>query len=199
MQFILASGNQHKASEFSQLFSEGPLDIVGAEKAIEVVEDGTSYEENALKKARAYYEHYGRPAVSDDSGLNVAALQNELGIFSARFGGEGLTDRQRAELLLERLKEVEGEEARSAYFSCTLCFYISEKKVYFFEGRLSGFIAQEYKGDGGFGYDPVFVPEKRKDDLVTLAMVPEWKALHCHRAKACQHATKFFQERVGQI
>ena len=188
-EFILASSNQHKSEELSSLLSPAEIQVRPAGEKLEVTEDGESFSENALKKAEAYYQKEKKPVLADDSGLVVEALPDELGIYSARFGGEGLTDRERAELLLKRM---EGEESRTAYFVCVLCFYLNPEEIFFFEGRLNGQIAYEYIGEGGFGYDPVFLPEgvgERK----TVAQVPEWKAQNSHRAQACKLATRFFQ------
>lgn len=191
MEFLLASGNSHKASELNTLFEASAVDIISAHKSIDVVEDGDTYEENAFKKADAYYKLYNRPVVSDDSGLNVFSLPDELGIYSARFGGEGLSDSQRAELLLEKM---EGVSDRSAYFSCVLCFYITPEEVYFFEGRLNGEISLKMSGSDGFGYDPVFIPALSDGDS-TIAMMPEWKKLNSHRFKACRLAIEFFSNK----
>lgn len=199
LKFMLASGNPHKAEEFSELFDSDVLTVSAAPDKMEVVEDGESYAENALKKAQAYYQKYKVPVMADDSGLNVEALPDELGIYSARFGGTGLSDRERAELLLQKLQDLP-KEKRLAYFTCYLCFYLSEDEVYFFEGRLKGRIGDQLSGEKGFGYDPVFIPEglERNSELKSLAQVPEWKAIHSHRASAVAQALRFFKERNGQ-
>ena len=190
MEFILASGNQHKAEEFSTLFNEKILKISAASKKIEVIEDGKTFNANALKKAEAYYKEFKTPVVSDDSGLCVMSLPDELGIHTARYGGDGLSDKERAELLIREMKNAED---RSAYFVCVLCFYLSPEEIYFFEGRVMGDVSTDYRGDKGFGYDPVFVPEAL--DGETLAENPVWKEENSHRAKACQQAQKFFTSR----
>ena len=193
LEFMLASGNAHKAEEFSELFPGDKLTIVAAPKKLAVVEDGLTYRENALKKAQAYYEEFSKPVMADDSGLDVMALPDDLGIHTARFGGEGLSASERNKLLIEKLSGLEGTE-RNGQFVCVLCFYNSPEEIFFFEGRLKGRIALEQSGEKGFGYDPVFLPEKA-DDGKTLAEVPEWKAKHSHRALACQSALNFFKER----
>jgi XTP/dITP diphosphohydrolase len=195
MEFLLASGNAHKATELNILFNNSMIDIISAQQSIDVIEDGDTYEENAFKKAKEYYEKYNRPVVSDDSGLNVFSLPDDLGIYSARFGGEGLSDTQRVELLLEKMK---GVTDRSAYFSCVLCFYIGPDEVYFFEGRLSGEISHKMSGTDGFGYDPVFIPSGHEGDS-TIAMIPEWKKDNSHRYKACRFAIKFFEEKSSKF
>ena len=189
MDFILVSGNKHKASELALLFEKSKsVTVKAADKSIDVVEDGTTYEENAFKKAKAYFDKYNCPVVSDDSGLEVQALPGELGLYSARFGGEGLNDDDRVNLLLEKLSD---SEDRSAYFICVICFYISHDEVMFFEGRVNGRIGSEKKGEEGFGYDPVFIPEKHEGDE-TFAQIPEWKFLNGHRARAVSEAIKYF-------
>lgn len=196
MDFLLSTGNQHKAEEFSVLFDEKILKINSAPEKIDVVEDGLSFRENALLKAKAYFEKYKVPTLSDDSGLVVEALDGELGIHTARFGGEGLSDKERAFHLLERMKEIDSDK-RQAYFVCVLCFYISDEQIYFFEGRVTGKIGTEYRGEDGFGYDPVFIPEKY-DGASTMAMIPDWKNKHSHRAVACAEAEHFFRQRNCQ-
>ncbi len=195
MEFVLASGNAHKAEEFSELFDKNILKVVAASSKLEVDETGSTYNENAFLKAKAYYDQFKVPVLADDSGLNVAALPEELGIYSARFGGDGLTDKDRALLLLEKLK---GIEKREAFFTCVLCFYISPQEIFFFEGRLNGFIGQNYIGDHGFGYDPIF-HGLGEFEARTVAEVPEWKHKNSHRFHACKMAQKFFKERDCQI
>ncbi len=194
---LLATGNAHKAEEFSELFDSEIISISAAPEKLEVVEDGTTFNENALKKAEAYYEKFGVPVMSDDSGLIVDALPGELGIHTARFGGDGLTATQRNEILLDRMKDVP-EDDRGAYFVCVLCFYLSDKEVFFFEGRMKGKISYSLEGEQGFGYDPLFIPENADVEGRSVATMPEWKNTNSHRAVACRHAQKFFKERDGQ-
>jgi XTP/dITP diphosphohydrolase len=196
LDITLASGNAHKAEEFGELFNSSILSIKSAPEKLEVVEDGSTFRENAFKKAQAYFEKFGEPVMADDSGLLVEALPGKLGLHTARYGGDDLTAKERNELLLQEMTSVD-EEKRAAYFICVLCFYLGESEVFFFEGRVHGSIANEMSGAKGFGYDPVFIPSGAPDRL-TLAEVPEWKNENSHRAVACQHAQKFFKERVGQ-
>ncbi len=192
MELILASGNAHKAEEFSELFNPKILVVKAAPEKIDVVEDGSTYFENALLKAKAYYDKFKVPVIADDSGLNVEALPNELGLHSARFGGPGLTDRERAELLL---KKMDGVSNREAYFSCVLCVYFSEKEIFYFEGRLSGSIGYSYRGSTGFGYDPVFIPSDKAEEGLTVAELHEWKQKNSHRAVASGLLSKFLAQR----
>ena len=191
LDIILASGNAHKAEEFAELFDSNVIKVSAAADRLEVDETGVTYSENALLKAQAYYEKYKKPVLADDSGLNVSALPDELGIYSARFGGEGLSDRDRVNLLLEKMKD---QSDKQAYFTCVLCFYLSPQEIFFFEGKMEGIIGSELKGKDGFGYDPAFHPNGPHADK-TVAELPEWKNKNSHRAFACQHAEKFFKER----
>jgi len=192
IELILASGNAHKAEEFNDLFDPKLICVKAAPEKIDVVEDGTSYFENALLKARAYYEKFKVPVIADDSGLSVAALPEELGIHSARFGGDGLKDRDRAELLL---KKMDGVSTREAFFSCVLCVYFNEKEIFYFEGRMAGMIAYSYRGSTGFGYDPVFIPTEKSEEGLTVAELHEWKQKNSHRAIAVGFAQKFLGQR----
>jgi XTP/dITP diphosphohydrolase len=194
VELILASSNAHKAEEFSELFDAKVCKVVPANQKIEVDESGSTYFENALLKAKTYYDLYKKPVLSDDSGLNVAALPDELGIHSARFGGDNLTSFQRVELLLNKLSQLQNID-RNAYFTCVLCLYFSDREYYFFEGRVEGKISDEAKGEFGFGYDPVFLPTKSPINGASLAELPEWKNKNSHRANACQMLQKFLQER----
>ncbi len=191
LQLLLASGNAHKAQEFAELLDPQILKVSAAPKKLEVPETGTTYFENALIKARAYYDAFKAPVLADDSGVEVEALMGQLGLNSANFGGPGLKDRQRAELLLEKMANVP-DSKRTAVFTCILCIYLSPEEVFFFEGRMEGKIGKTYVGEHGFGYDPVFIPSKLGTED-SIAQHPEWKKLNCHRAIACQHALKFFK------
>ena len=192
--FILASGNAHKAEEFKELF-HGVISVSPAPKTLEVDETGKTFTENAFLKARAYYDTYGVPALADDSGLVVEALPDILGVQSARFAPELPEYKDKCQKLIELLHN---KENHSAYFVCVLCFYSGPDEVYFFEGRVHGSIGSELKGEHGFGYDPVFIPERKEEDGKSLAELPEWKNEFSHRAKASQAALNFFKESMDK-
>ena len=197
MKLVLASNNQHKAQEFNELLNQKYFTISPSLKKINVDETGTTFFENAFLKAEQFYNELKTPVLSDDSGLVVAALPDELGVRSARFGGEKLTDRQRVELLLEKMKKFPTLEKRKATFYCVLCVYLAPNENYFFEGKMDGYISHEIKGEHGFGYDPVFVPKEFiGENAKSFAEDPDFKAKNSHRAKACRLMEKFFQERV---
>ena len=194
MTFILASGNSHKAEEFKELF-QGVIQVHPAPKTLDVDETGKTFTENAFLKAQAYYESYKAPALADDSGLIVEAFPDILGVQSARFAPELKTYPEKCHKLIDLLKT---KENHSAYFVCVLCFYISPDEVYFFEGRVHGVIGGELKGEHGFGYDPVFIPERKEEDGKSLAELPEWKNEFSHRAKASMAALQFFKESMDK-
>lgn len=190
MEFILASTNAHKVEELNDLLKESGLVINPAPEKMEVVEDGKSFQENALKKAQAYFEKFGKPTVADDSGLVVESLPDILGIYSARFAPELPDYKDKNLKLIEMMDQMQGDE-RAAYFVCYLCFYLSAEEIYFFEGRVHGHIGREIKGSDGFGYDPIFEPTGQ--DGKSMAQVHEWKMQNSHRAKACKEAVIFFK------
>jgi XTP/dITP diphosphohydrolase len=193
--FLLASGNAHKAEEFKELFT-GILNVSPSPQTLEVDETGETYTENAFLKAKAYYDTYKIPTLADDSGLNVDSLPEILGVKSARFAPELESYSDKCKLLLTMLTQKNA--SREAHFTCVLCFYLSPDEVYFFEGRVQGKIGTELKGAKGFGYDPIFIPDRKEEDGKSLAELPEWKNEFSHRAKASQSALQFFKESVDK-
>jgi XTP/dITP diphosphohydrolase len=194
--FLLASGNAHKAEEFKELFLDG-IEIQAAPRTLEVQETGKTFIENALIKAKAYAEIYKVPTLADDSGLVIEALPQILGVESARFAPELPLYSDKCQKLIEMMSGLSGDQ-RKAYFVCILCFYIAEEEYYFFEGRVQGVIAHEQKGDKGFGYDPVFIPERSVVDGKSLAELPDWKNEFSHRARAVKSSLEFFKESMDK-
>lgn len=162
MRIVLASRNAGKIREVRAALSGAGVELPGMDEAgldFEVEETGATYAENALLKARAACAAGGLPALADDSGVEVEALPGELGVRSARFGGEGLNDAERNALLLDRLRGVE-EERRGARYVCVLAFARPDGWLGFFEGALNGKVLRAPRGEGGFGYDPLmYLPE----------------------------------------
>ena len=184
MKMVLASKNAHKLAEMAAILSQVGIEVVlesdvGAD--VEVEETGTTFEENAALKAKAVMEATGLPAIADDSGLCVTALGGGPGVFSARYGGEGLTDRDRYELVLSGLS---GQIDRSARFVSCICCAFPNGDTVTARGECPGLITYAPRGEDGFGYDPIFlVPEKRK----TFAqMTAEEKNAISHRGVALQ-------------
>jgi len=197
MKFIFASGNAHKAKELQELFLGTGIEIIPAPSSMVVEENRDTLFGNAELKAEAYYQKFKMPVVSDDSGLFVASLPNDLGVNTARYGGEGLSAEQRCRLLL---KNMAGEGSRDAYFACVLCFVLSPKETFFFEGRLAGAIGHQLLGDGGFGYDPIFLPHELKEGEFgprSLAQDEQFKMENSHRARAATRAKSFLISYLG--
>ena len=159
---LLATNNQDKVGEYKSLLHDLPLELVTlSEQGIttEVEEVGESLEENARLKATVLAARSQLLALADDSGLEVDALGDEPGRLSARYAGEGASDRDRVNYLLSRLKGVPWEQ-RSARFRCVIAIATPEGEVEFCSGECRGFITLEPRGEQGFGYDPVFyLPE----------------------------------------
>jgi XTP/dITP diphosphohydrolase len=191
-QFLLASGNAHKAEEFKELFGNS-VSVSPAPRTLEVDETGKTFTENAFIKAKAYFDTYKVPALADDSGLVLEGFPELLGVQSARFAPELKDYKDKCQKLLGIL-ESSPEKDRKAYFVCVLCFYLSPEETYFFEGRVHGVIGNELKGQHGFGYDPIFIPERKENDGLSLAELPEWKNQFSHRAKATLAALDFFKD-----
>ncbi len=181
---IAATKNKNKIREFKQILPD--FDIITQEEAgidIDVDETGETFIENARLKAMAIFEKTHIPALADDSGLEVYALGGAPGVYSARYGGEGLDDAGRTKLLLENMKDVD-DELRGAQFVSAIVF-VTEEKVYEAEGVFEGVITREMRGVNGFGYDPVFyVPEMGK---TAAEMTSEEKNSISHRGKALKH------------
>lgn len=183
---VLATRNQGKVKEFNRLFAdygwEG-ISLAQYEGVPEVVEDGDTFEANALKKAIEISTYLQLPALGDDSGLEVDALDGRPGVYSARYAGEEATDEQNWRKLLHELEDVPMEQ-RTARFRCTLALVVPGEEPIIATGACEGLIAREPKGTNGFGYDPVFyIPELEKR---MAELLPEEKNQISHRAKVMQ-------------
>ena len=182
MKLVLASHNQGKLQELSAILEPAVagLELVSYDGP-EPVEDGISYLENALIKARAAHAHTGLPAIADDSGIAVEILGGSPGIFTAIWSGtkDNVANRQ---LLLAQLKDIH-EEHRGAAFVCTIAL-VSEEGEQSFTGIWPGRVAFEERGEFGHGYDPVFIPEGF--EVTAAELPPEVKNSMSHRAMALQ-------------
>ncbi|MCB9096036.1 MAG: non-canonical purine NTP pyrophosphatase [Halobacteriovoraceae bacterium] len=192
MSIILASQNEHKVKEIQEYLGR-IISLKKAPEALEVIEDGQSFQENALKKAQAYYDKFQTPTLSDDSGLILEAFPEILGIHSARFAPEFPEYSDKCQRVLDIYQEKK-ESYRQAYFICVLCYYLSPQEIYFFEGKSKGVIAEKLRGEGGFGYDPIFLPDAHPQSK-SFAEDPEWKDSHSHRAKALESFREFLKTR----
>lgn len=185
MKVVLASKNQHKLKEISRITERFQMELVLESDVgvdIEVEETGTTFEENSLLKARAVMEATGLPALADDSGIAVDALNGEPGVYSARYGfDDTLDDRGRMLLLLKNMENVP-EDQRQAQYVCVITLCTPDGKVIQARGEVHGTLLREPAGEGGFGYDPIFYyPPCGK----TFAQAtPEEKNANSHRAAA---------------
>ncbi|MFZ2537823.1 MAG: RdgB/HAM1 family non-canonical purine NTP pyrophosphatase [Oscillospiraceae bacterium] len=182
MKFIIATNNKHKVKEFQRILSPLGIEVISQSDAginIDVVEDADSFEGNAYLKAKAIFDISHIPTISDDSGLEVFALNNAPGVFSARYGGAGLTDIDRYNKLLDEMKNIP-EDERGARFICSISLVFSNVKSYSFTGVCQGKIGYQPKGQNGFGYDPVFMIGD--ESFSTLS--PQKKDEISHRGKA---------------
>jgi len=178
---VVASHNPGKVREIEELLAPIGFDVKGAAELglDEPEETGTSFSENALLKARAAANVSGFASLSDDSGLCVAALNGAPGIYSARWAGPG-KDFQAAMARVE--KELNGNPDRRAYFVCVLALALPDGREETFEGRVYGSLTFPPRGERGFGYDPIFVPEGHR--FTFGEMDPAAKHAMSHRAKA---------------
>ena len=184
MKLVLASKNRKKLAEMNEILSRLGIEVCSEAEAgvdVEVEETGTTFEENSLLKARAVMEASGLPAVADDSGLCVDALNGAPGVYSARYGGEELDDAGRCRLLLENMR---GQMPRTARFVSVITCCCPNGDVISARGECPGTIAFAPMGEGGFGYDPVFFLPRMKKTFAQLA--PEEKNSISHRGKALE-------------
>ena len=182
MKLILASNNGKKLKELKEILGDMGVEVLSQSEAglkLEVEETGTTFAENALLKAEGAAKALGLPAIADDSGLVVEALGGAPGVYSARYGGPGLDDTQRYELLL---KNMEHEENRAAKFVSSIACVFPGGDVLTAEGTCGGEILRHPVGDGGFGYDPVFLPKGKDKSMAQLT--PEEKNAISHRGNA---------------
>jgi XTP/dITP diphosphohydrolase len=183
----LATHNAHKVRELRAILEEagalGPLEVVGAGDlgVTPPVEDGSTFAENALKKARHVAAATGLPAVADDSGLCVAALGGAPGVFSARWAGGHGDDQANLELLLDQLRDVP-DAARGAWFECAAALVTPGGEESVESGRLPGRLARVPRGTGGFGYDPILIPDGLA--LTSAELTPDQKNAISHRGQA---------------
>ncbi|MCK2221636.1 RdgB/HAM1 family non-canonical purine NTP pyrophosphatase [Actinomadura sp. ATCC 31491] len=182
MKIVLATRNPGKIAELRRILSG--FDIVGLEEfpAIgEIAETGVTFEENALLKAHAVAQGSGLPAVADDSGLCVDVLNGMPGVFSARWSGRHGDDQANLDLLLAQVSDVPADRL-SAHFACVAALALPSGEQRVVEGDLPGHLVTTPRGTGGFGYDPIFVPEGER--RTTAELTPEEKDAISHRGRA---------------
>lgn len=182
---VLATNNQGKLKELLALFPDKDVRPQGDFFDAEVEETGLSFIENALLKARFASEKTGLPAIADDSGIEVAALNGEPGIFSARYAGEGATDTQNLYKLLEAMHDVADGERQASYYCAMVCVrHANDPTPLIGLGRWQGEILRQPEGQGGFGYDPIFYLAEHQCTAAEISA--ELKNQISHRGQALQ-------------
>jgi XTP/dITP diphosphohydrolase len=189
--YVLATRNEGKVRELARIL--GDVSLVGLEDypdAPEVAETGATFEENALLKARAIAAFTGLPSVADDSGLCVDALSGMPGIFSARWSGTHGDDKANLNLLLAQIADVP-DERRQANFTCAAAIAYPDGTTHVVLGKVTGHLIREPRGTGGFGYDPIFVPDGF--GVTTAEMTADEKDAISHRGKAFRALAAYIQ------
>lgn len=196
MRLIIASNNKGKIREFKELLDGFGFEVISMSEAgftDEIVENGDTFEQNAQIKARAVFRAVGEPVIADDSGLEIESLNGAPGVYSARYAGENATDKDRCDKVLCEMANVPDGE-RGARFVCSICLKLSEDEEYCVSGTVSGFIGRESVGNGGFGYDPIFM----LNDTESMATIGEdEKNRISHRAQALEKLVDIIRERFN--
>jgi XTP/dITP diphosphohydrolase len=197
MRLVLATRNAHKLEELAEILGSEELNVELLPLPVdapEVVEDGLTFRENALKKARSASHETGLPAVADDSGLCVDALNGMPGVFSARWAGTKRSDSDNLALLLEQLADVPDDHL-GGYFACAAALAMPSGEQRVVEGRMTGSLVRTPRGTGGFGYDPIFVPQGQP--LTTAELSAEAKHVISHRGKALRALVPIIRDLPG--
>lgn len=196
MDFLIATHNMKKRDELSRILKPVGVRALLAEEAgvdlTDVEETGTTFEENAFLKAQSGCLESGMPCIADDSGLAVDALGGAPGVFSARYSGEHGNDDKNNELLLKNLKDVPMERRTARFVSAVCCVFPDGRRITV-RGECEGKIAFDLKGNGGFGYDPLFLPEEYEGKTMAQ-LTPEEKDAISHRGKALRLLSKKLEE-----
>jgi len=196
MEIVLATRNKKKVEEIERITAGLEVSVLTADDfpgCPDVVEDGKTFEENATKKAVRVARYTGKPALADDSGLEVYALNRAPGTLSARYAGENAGDRKNVKKLLREMRYV---VKRGARFVCFLAFALPDGSVTLFKGYAEGRIGREPKGSYGFGYDPVFYPKGY--DRTFAEMSDREKDSLSHRGKALKEFQQFIKQKIDK-
>ena len=194
---ILATNNKSKVKEISEMMSGSDITFVSLADAginVEVEETGTTFEENALLKAREICKLSGKPTISDDSGLEIDALDGAPGIYSSRFMGEDTSYDIKNNALIEKLENVAVPD-RTARFRCCMALVLPDGREFVTEGAMEGIIAREPKGINGFGYDPIlFIPEYNR---TSAELSSEEKNNISHRGEALRKMIEVIKKELN--
>ena len=199
MEIVFATGNKNKLREFREMLESDDVSIISQkefENYPEVIEDGQTFEENALIKARTIAQHAGRITIADDSGLEVDYLKGAPGIYSARFAGEDADDDKNNQKLLKDLEGVPLGK-RGAQFSCVIAVVSPSGEERTVRGEYRGCIIEGYRGQAGFGYDPIFLD--KVSGLTYSEMSAQQKNSISHRARAIIELKKVLPEFIKEV
>ena len=191
---IFATGNEHKMIEIREILGELPVEILSMKEAgieTDIVENGNTFEENALIKAKEVCKLAGEMVLADDSGLEIDYLNGEPGIYSARYMGEDTSYRIKNQNLIDRLAGVP-DEKRTARFVCAIAAAFPDGRSFVVRGTIEGMIGYEERGENGFGYDPIFyLPER---GVSTAELPPEEKNSISHRGNALRKMKELLEK-----
>ncbi len=194
-EIVIATKNEHKIIEMKQMLTKlgyKVLTLFDFDEFPDIIEDKDTFKGNAEKKAKELSDYLGKDVIADDSGLEVFILDNAPGVYSARYAGEHVTYDDNNSLLLQNMEPYPNQEDRKARFVTTMCLYQRGKESLFFEGYLLGHIALKYKGNNGFGYDPIFIVEGDTRHLAEYSL--EEKNKISHRALALKKLIHYLNE-----
>ena len=180
MKLLLATRNAHKLREFATLLAPHEISVLPADVELPP-ETARTFAGNALDKARTAARVTGLPSIADDSGIEAAALDGAPGVRSARYAGEDATDEENLAKLLR-----EAPAGSELAYVCALVYCLPDGPAYVVEGRCTGTLAAQPRGDGGFGYDPAFVPDDYDDGRTMAQLTPEQKDAISHRGRAAR-------------
>jgi XTP/dITP diphosphohydrolase len=190
VKLVLATRNEHKLREFREALPE--LEILPLPEGVQLPpETGETFAENALEKARTAHRATGLPSIADDSGIEATALHGRPGVRSARYAGEGASDEDNLQKLLDEVSAAGSD--RSVAYVCALVHVTADGEEWLFERRCTGKLASDPRGEGGFGYDPAFVPDDYDDGRTMAELTPEEKHAISHRGRAA-HALRDWLE-----
>lgn len=197
MRIIFATKNLHKMVEIREILADLPYEVISMEEVgidVDVVEDGTTFEENARKKAKEIGLHFPEDIVlADDSGLVVDYMNGEPGIYSARFGGRDTSYRVKNQMIIDQLADA-AEEERTARFVCAIAASLPGGELLDVRGTFEGTIAYKEHGVNGFGYDPIFyVPS---EGCTSAELAPERKNAISHRGNALRRMNEVLKDRL---
>jgi XTP/dITP diphosphohydrolase len=189
---VFATNNSHKLAEVKAVLKDFAEVISLADIGCtdDIPETGTTLEENAILKAQYIFNRYNTDCFADDTGLEVDALDGAPGVYSARYAGIEQNAAANMKKLLEKLKNIKNRKARFK----TVIALIQNRQIYCFEGQIEGYIIDKPKGEAGFGYDPIFVPEGYNKTFAEMGA--DEKNRISHRAKAVKKLTEFFQKQI---